>query len=325
MSESFIDAVNERHEDAFSWVSILNDLADQLVLEENEPYETPDDPPDDAYSLKNSKHICPTHVITFLKSEQARKYVGCAGWLLPCDKPDRTGILLESYDKPISVKTKYVEKLNFQDLQIADDCSICLQPTRNFEVYPIACNHTICVPCFNDMHEYNAKRFQAFEKSAINRQVLVIDAEDESLLAYADKCPMCKSLIGSPLTQSWGEHWSMPAELLIMGALGKILERYFFYTKKGEPSMSDEAVFFDQCEKLLDANLLHYKSQFTSRQAYIHALDKERKIYLDDPPYEPFFKNLLKFLWLSTMNSGGIFIEEEMRKANKAYAQTLGY
>jgi hypothetical protein len=48
-------------------------------------------------------------------------------------------------------------------------------------------------------------------------------------------------------------------------------------------------------------------------------------IYLDDPPYEPFFKNLVKFLWLSTMNSGGLFMEEEMRKANTAYAQTLGY
>ena len=147
MSQSFLDAASERYEDTFSWVSILSDMANELVLEENEP----DEAPDDAYSLKNSKHICPTHVITFLKSEGARKYVGCAGWLLPCDKPDRTGILLETHDKPISVKTKYVEELEGQDLQIADDCSICLQPTRNFEVYPIACKHTVCVPCFNAM------------------------------------------------------------------------------------------------------------------------------------------------------------------------------
>ncbi|MAU01401.1 MAG: hypothetical protein CL608_30035 [Anaerolineaceae bacterium] len=321
MSQSFLDAASERYEYTFSWVSILSDMTNELVLDENER----DEAPDDAYSLKNSKHICPTHVITFLKSEGARKYVGCAGWLIPCDKPDRTGILLETHDKPISVKTKYVEELKVQDLQIADDCSICLQPTRNFEVYPIACKHTVCVPCFNAMHEHNAKRFEAFEKSTLKRGVLIIDGNDESLLNYADKCPVCKSIIGSPMTQSWGEHWSMPAEILIMGALGKILERYFFHTKKGDPSMSDEAVFFDQCEKIFQTNITRFKCKFTTRQAYIQALDKEREIYVNDPPYEPFFKNLLKFLYLSTMNSDGLFIEDEMCKANKAYAHTLGY
>ena len=154
---------------------------------------------------------------------------------------------------------------------------------------------------------------------------MVIDGNDESLLNYADKCPVCKSIIGSPMTQSWGEHWSMPAEILIMGALGKILERYFFHTNKGDPSMSDEAVFFKQCEKIFQTNITRFKCKFTSRQAYIQALDKEREIYVNDPPYEPFFKNLLKFLYLSTMNSDGLFIEEDMCKANKAYAHTLGY
>ncbi len=271
-----------------------------------------------AYDLQATGHYAPTHMLTHVMKDKSLSY--SAGW--PCNAngkllledvwktKERVGILLENRNKPISVRTECVIKLQDNDLQPVGDCIICYDQIRLFEQTPMACKHIMCYSCFFKMHEENERNLQ---KQLSSRQT-VIDLD--SLVDSADKCPLCKVLIGGPtsLTPWWEDH----IEMIITGALGCMYNRYAYYMRRPEPSALQEMEFISACITVCEKKL---KGR---RQETLNIYEQMRLKAVADPyTYVPKFgKALLRFLLQHVMHPK--WEKEAMDKAFWSYASSIG-
>lgn len=273
-----------------------------------------------AYDLQATGHYAPTHMLTHVMKDKSLAY--SAGW--PCDangkllmedawkNKERVGILLENHSKPISVRTKCVIKLRDYELQPAGECIVCYDQVRLFEQTPMACKHIMCYSCFFSMHQENERLLQ--------NQLLKVELENfgdlESLCNVADKCPLCKVLIGGPtdLKPWWEDH----IEMIITGALGCMYNRYEFYMRRPEPSAIQEMKFISACIMLCQKQL---KGR---RQETLNIYEQMRLKAVADPyTYVPKFgKALLRFLLQHVMHPK--WDKEAMEKAFWSYASSIG-
>lgn len=273
-----------------------------------------------AYDLQATGQHAPTHMLTHNMKDKSLAY--SAGW--PCDangklllkdvwkNKDRVGILLENRKKPISVRTECVINLPENTLQPVGECIICYDQIRRFEKVPMACKHILCYSCFFKMHEENERNLQK-ELSSIQ----TVDIDSERTLNFADKCPLCKVLIGSPTDMKpW---WEDYIEMIISRALGCMYNRYAYYLRLPEPSVFQEEEFISECIKLCDKKLIGL------RQVALNILEEMRLSALANPyTYVPEFSNeLLRFLLQHVRHQR--WDKEAMDKAFWSFASSIGF
>jgi hypothetical protein len=132
----------------------------------------------------------------------------------------------------------------------------------------------------------------------------------------ADKCPLCKVLIGGPMDlKPW---WEDHIEMIILGALGCIYNRYAFYMRNPEPSTTQEMGFIMQCTSLCNKEL---KGR---RQDALDVYEKMRHKAVADPytHVTTFAKALLKFLLQHVLHPH--WNKDAMKKAFYSYASSIG-
>ena len=272
-----------------------------------------------AYDLQASSQYAPTHMLTHNMKDKSLAY--SAGW--PCDangklllkdawkNKERVGILLENRKKPISVRKECVINLPDNELQPIGECIICYNQIRHFEKTRMVCKHILCYSCFFKMHEENERNLQKQLSS-----VQTVNIDPESTLTFADKCPLCKVLIGPTDMKPW---WEDYIEIIISRALGCMYNRYAYYMRRPEPSVFQEDEFISECIKLCDKKLKGY------RQETLSILEQMRlKVVADPYTYiSEFGKVLLCFLFQHVMHQR--WNKEAMNKAFCSFASSIGF
>lgn len=209
-----------------------------------------------------------THALVNMKDTS---YNSLGGTLLPCENKQRIGFKLES-GKQISVRPECLLLLNKTDISIRGPCCVCFEDTRNFECKSMPCQHILCGTCWNKM-DRNYKTTLENRLNTMGSTTAFIQTDDVFDNPSA-RCPVCKVLV-TPVTSMWYEQ---PVTLIMMQNLGCICQLYHRFKRLPEPSLSEEVMWIDRCEKLAEKQVTK-----SGLAGILDSFEAERQTFMRKP------------------------------------------
>ena len=205
-----------------------------------------------------------THALINMKDTS---YNSLGGTILPCENKQRIGFKLESGQK-ISVRPECLLMLDERDLRICGSCCVCFEETRSYECKAMPCQHILCGICWKKMD----RDYKASLEARLTSSTFVM--ADDMFNNLSARCPVCKVLV-TPITVMWYEQ---PVALIMMQNVGCICQLYHRIKRLPEPSLAEEAVWIDRCEKLAEEQLTK-----SGLESLVNSFECKRQLFMRNP------------------------------------------
>jgi len=239
-----------------------------------------------------------THALINMKDTS---YNSLGGTIIPCNNKQRIGFKLES-GKKISVRPECLLMLDEKDLCICGSCCVCFEEIRGYQCKAMPCKHILCGTCWKKMdHDYKATL-----EARLASNTFVTDDMFNNLSA---RCPVCQVLV-TPLTSMWYEQ---PVALIMLQNIGCICQLYHRIKRLPEPSLAEEAIWIDRCEKLAEEQLTK-----SGLERLINSFECRRRLFMRNPvvpsqQYTTLQDHFVQLLVLHVVHS--CFDEDAINKA----------